>query len=895
MNSLRILTAGLLLPFCPVLLAQTSDLDHAAANVCQQIPWRELGPVSSGGRIVDIAVHPTNRATYWVAAASGGVWRTDNNGQSFTAQFQDHYTLSIGDLAVAPSNGEVLYLGSGEANNQRSSYWGNGVYKSSDGGKSWRHVGLDGSDHIGRVLVHPTNPDLVYVAALGALYSSNDTRGLFRSSDGGQTWQRIHHLGSEVGIVDLAMHPGDPNILLAAAYERRRRAWDFDEGGLGSRLWRSTDGGDKWQLQKDGLPEGELGRIGVTFAPGNGNIAYTIIENLNPLASPPKSDSTDRKPRRSQCGGEVYRSDDAGCTWHKTHDQGEVGGSPFYYYGQIHVDPNNSDSVYVLSVPLHHSQDGGKTWTPQRGKTGFASGLHVDHHALWLDPRDSKHCLLGNDGGLAETWDGGSTWRHCPRLPILQFYTVSADLAVPYRVYGGLQDNGVWGFPIHAPGSDGLTSKDAYRIGGGDGFYVLADPSDPDLVYCESQFGALTRQHLRRGEHKSIRPKAEKGQAALRWNWSSPLLLSPHSAHTLYFGSQFLHRSTDRGEHWTLVSPDLTSNDAAKLKGDVPHCTITSIAESERQAGRLYVGTDDGKVWTSGDGGARWVDLTDRFPAAVHGLWVSRVEASPHDANTAFVSFTGYRDDQRAPFLFRSDDRGETWRAITQGLPQEPINVVRQHPRNEACLLVGTEMGVYVSLDQGAQWLPLGKGLPRVAVHDLIVHPRESHVLLGTHGRGIWAMDAAALETLNLGQLAQPFCALNPSAGVLLPRRPNSGYRGAEQWNAANPFVTPTFRYLLSQDSDDPVKITVTDVAGNVLWTHEGKGEAGYHEVAWQARTQRGSPRQGGEAGGGRAAGPRAGQFAVTLQHGETSVKQTFTVYDRRPASALAPAADDDF
>ncbi|MBL8754194.1 MAG: hypothetical protein JNK15_12910, partial [Planctomycetes bacterium] len=836
--------------------------------------------------------------------------------------------------------------GTGEGNNQRSSYWGNGVHRSTDGGKTWRHTGLDGSEHIGRIVVHPQDPDIVWVAALGALYSPNDTRGLYKTTDGGVHWQRVHHLGPDIGFVDVCIDPKNPDTLWAASYERRRRAWHFTEGGQGSRLWKSTDGGGTWKQLAGGLPEGVLGRIGLDTS-SDGKVLYASIENLNPRGSKPAEavgDPTDngprdvdaeapaavsaevladpvafaeferrvaeaqdpvRRSRKPVVGGEVWRSDDGGDSWKRTHaDDVNVGGEPMYYYGQVRVDPTSADTVYVLGVPVYKSTDGGKTWTPGRGRgagAAFHGNLHVDHHALWIDPQDGKHCLLGNDGGIAVTWDGGATWDHLTVLPILQYYTIAADNRVPYRVYGGLQDNGTWGFPIHGSTSSGIRALDAFRIDGGDGFYVCIDPSDPDVVYSESQFGGMSRQNLRTGDRKSIKPRAQKGEQPLRFNWNTPIVLSPHAPHTVYTGSQFLHRSRDRGDTWQTVSPDLSSNDPEKKKGNVPHCTITTIAESMQREGWLWVGTDDGRVWTSKDGGNRWLDLSDRFPRSVQGLWVSRLETSPHQAGTVFASFTGYREDLRSPFVFRSDDGGETWKSIANDLPQEPVNVVRQHPRNANVLLVGTEMGAYVSADDGASWFPLGRGLPRVAVHDLVVHAREPHVLVGTHGRGAFAMDAAALETLTPANLAAGFVALRPSDGVLLRRAFSEGNVGARTWSQANPFTTPTFRYLLQMDSDTPVTLEVLDATGTVLWKKDGPTTAGYHEVAWATERGRGPFGQGG--GGGRQGqgrgndGPRAGTFAIRTSRGQQTSTQAFTVHDRRgPIGVLGawPAEADD-
>ncbi len=948
----RILFASALLA---PLWAQTGDQEHLQKNVLQQMPWKELGPVAFGGRIVDLEVHPQNSAVYWAASASGGLWKTINGGLTFAPQFQDAYSISIGDLAIALSQPDTLYLGTGEANNQRSSYWGNGVHKSTDAGATWTHLGLDGTEHIGRIAVHPTNPDIVFVAALGALYRSNEDRGLYRTLDGGQTWQRVHHVSNDVGFVDVAIDPTNPDVIYAASYERRRRPHNFVEGGPGSRLWKSTDGGTTFVEMTKGLPQGDLGRIGLSIYPSDPRILYATIENLNadtsPAAEPkadpvlpeiavPLADDADdrgkgtgpdaetladplafalwqqaesgandeaqdpqRRSRRKQIGGEVYRSDDAGASWRKTNTS-PVGGQPGYYYGQVRIDPKDDQKVYVLGVPVFRSTDGGKTFTPGEGRgrnapPAYHGNLHVDHHALWLDPRNGDHAILGNDGGLAVTWDAGATWDHVARLPIAQFYTVAVDDRVPYRIYGGLQDNGTWGFPIQSP--TGIAADAAYRIDGGDGFYVAIDPSDADVVYSESQFGGMSRQNLRTGERASIRPQAAKGQQPLRFNWNTPIVLSPHAPHTVYVGSQFVHRSRDRGASWTTISFDLTTNDADKKQGDVPHCTITTIAESPKKCGLLYVGTDDGKVWRTHDDGAHWIDLTPTMPASAQGLWVARVEASPHDPEVAFVAFTGYREDRREPLLFRTNDGGETFLQIHNDLPQEPINVVRQHPDNESLLLVGTEMGIYCSFDDGAHWNALGSGLPRVAVHDLVVQPRERHVLVGTHGRGIWALDGRGLAALDTSSLQRAFTVLPPSPGAVFARPFSRGYVGARSWSIENPFAVATFRWYASEDRSGKVVVEVLDAAGSVLFRHEEDALAGYHEVRWSATRPQGGP-GGGGAGAGvrdflanagrgrRQQGQRAGQFAVRIRCGEESTTLPFEVLDLRgPRGALGP------
>lgn len=902
--------------------AEQSEADFVRDDVLGRMEWRALGPTTFGGRVVDIAVHPTDPSVWYIAGGSGGVFRTVNGGTTFTPIFDDQPVFSIGDIAIAPSNPEVIYVGTGEANNQRSSYWGDGVWKSADGGATWTHTGLRGTDHIGRVIVDPHNADRVWVAALGALYSASDERGLYRTTDGGKSWKRVHHISPDVGHVDVVCDPRDPNTLFAATYERRRRAWNLDESGPGSAIWKSADGGDNWTRCAGGLPDGDIGRIGLDLCASQPDVIYAVIENDNP--APPKQEPVEdpvgdddgddggasgrdgRSPyttlapewnefqdrqeeeapgdgaRRRRIGGEVYRSDDGGTTWTKHHTR-KVAGEPHYYYGQIRVDPNDPMKVYALGVNAWRSEDGGETW-----KTDLARRLHVDHHALWIDPANSRHMLLGNDGGLAESWDRGKTWRSHDQLPFAQFYAIGVDTRSPYTVYGGTQDNGSWAIPSRSTTNVPVGQDDTIRVGGGDGFYVHVDPQDQNIVYAESQFGALGRLDLSTGQRTSIRPRAEKGSPALRFNWMSPLEISPHNPQTIYFGSQYVHRSHNRGDSWETISPDLTSADPDRLAGDVPHCTVTTISESPHDPNVVVAGTDDGHVWMTRTGGRRWTDLTDRFEGVPPRLWVSRVEVSPSDPDTLYVAFTGYREDVRDPFLFLSTDRGETFRSIVHDLPSHAsVNVIREHPRNPDVLFVGHEFGVAVSLNAGGSWHPIGSGMPTQPVHDLLVHPIESDLVVGTHGRGIYVLDISALEVLDADTLNRSFVAFQPRDGHRLDREyPTVRYAGEPQWRADRAKTAPQFSFYLRDDVDDPVSITVRSASGRVLFEHEEIKTAGLHAVEWMNGGGEGNRRR-------RPSIPAAGAYHVTLRHGNSEFGYAFEVHPSPHERATGVATEE--
>lgn len=841
-TTLSLILAGTSRP--ATLHAQSSApaaLDPAAveAAVRDAVHFREIGPTRQGGRFIDIAVPSDDPTTLYMATASGHLWKSTNNGTTFEALFTDQKIYSIGDIALAPSNSNVLYLGSGEANNSRSSYWGNGMYRSDDAGESWRHLGLDESHHIGRVVVHPDDPDVVYVAALGHLYSENPERGLYRSRDGGETWQQIlapEVEGRTIGVVDVAMNPNNPLELFAATYDKVRLPFTFDLGGPGSRVYRSRDGGDSWQQLEGGLPGGMLGRIGIAIYPQDPRIVYLTIENAN---KPDMSDEERRRElleHRSSAGmidGEVYRSDDGGDSWRKMNaDDEAIGGEPGYYYGQIRVDPNDPDRIFVLSIRTYGSTDGGRTW--QRNVFDFGG----DDHALWIDPRDSQHMILGHDHGMGITWDGGATWLFPDYLPIAQFYTVSYDMSYPYRVFGGTQDNGSILGPSTNPTGGPISFEQWERVGGGDGMYNEIEPCENRFLYNESQFGPITRTDLWTGERTSIRFDDD----SLRWNWNSPILISPHDCDVIFHAANRLLRSEDQGDSWQFMSPDLTKADPATLTtgkggdGNIQYATITSIDQSPVDPDVLWVGTDDGNVQVSRDGGESWTLLNERIPGNPE-YWVSRVTASHHNPDRAYVTFTGYRRDDFRPFIYRTDDGGESWVDLSGGLPEGPLNVVREHHENPDLLVVGSEFGVFASLDRGASWHELDGGLPTTPVHDLKIHPRENDLIIGTHGRGIHIADLSALSALTPDALAQSWTLVAPESKVRWLGFDGSHYAYNNFAGESEPEGV-AIHVLVSEPLADPLEVSV--LRGDVEFARfEVSGEVGLHQVLWNLDQRR--------------------------------------------------------
>jgi photosystem II stability/assembly factor-like uncharacterized protein len=820
---------------------QENDLFNS--DVIQSIKYREIGPAKQSGRIVDLAVPLSHPYTFYVASASGGLWKTVNNGTTFEPIFDDQSVISIGDVAVSPSDPNIVWVGTGEANNSRSSYWGDGVYKSVDGGKSWTNMGLKESHHIGRIVIHPKDPDILYVAALGHLYSFNAERGLYKTTDGGEIWKKVLYVSEKVGVVDVVMDPSNANILFAASYEKRRLPWHFEEGGPGSAIYKSVDGGETWEKLGGGLPEGKIGRIGLDIYPKNPSIVYATVENAN--ARPPteaeikRAQEQQREPQEMTAGGEVYRSDDAGGTWVKMNaDEDNIGGMPGYYYGQIRIDPNDDQTIYILSIPVYRSTDGGRTWGDGR-PVNAGAGTHSDHHALWIDPKNSNHMILGNDGGLAITYDKGKSWDFYDNLPLAQYYAIGVDMETPYNVYGGLQDNGSWKGPSNSLYGS-ITRDEWLSIGGGDGFYNQIDPNDSRWLYNESQFGNIQRIDQKTGMRQSIRPQRKEGDPEFRFNWNSPIHISPHNSKIIYFGGNVLFRSMNKGDNWQIISPDLTTNDAVKIagKGNIQYCTITTIAESPIVPGLIWVGTDDGKVWITQDGGAQWTDLTDfsKNAAAPTEYWVSRVYASNFKKCTAYVSKTGYRRDDFRPFLYKVTDFGKTWTSISGNLPNEPINVIVEDFKNPNLLCVGTEMAVYVSIDGGQKWVRMKNNMPTNAVHDLLIHPREDDLIVGTHGRGIFITDISPLQELSDEVLSKDVYLFDIKPAIPWTIRRGTSFSGHRHFTANNEPYGVAIYYYLKQDTVKKVSVKITDAYGDKVESLDANKKAGINCVHWELR-----------------------------------------------------------
>ncbi|MDP2916063.1 MAG: hypothetical protein Q8O91_11510 [Candidatus Aminicenantes bacterium] len=719
----------------------------------KDMKWRHIGPFDVGGRCTDVEVPKGSRLAMYVGTATGGVWKTDNAGVSWTPITDELPTLSIGDLAISESNPNIVWVGTGEANHFRASIAGIGVYKSTDAGKTWTNMGLAATQTIGRILVHPTNPDIVYVAGTGHEWTYNPDRGVFKTTDGGKTWQKVLYINEKIGAIDLVMDPTKPDILIASMVNRIRLRWsDPTPGGEG--LFKTTDGGKTWKPVTTGLPadKTKMSRIGLTLCRTKPNVVYAFVDNHTPTRMPPSGerDSYGRLRTYSDIvGAEVYRSDDQGETWRKVSPADQMferfGGTYGWVFGQIRVDPNNADVIYLMGLGLSRSIDSGKTWER------LGQGVHGDHHGLWIDPADSSYLINVNDGGAYVSYDYGKNWRSFQAgIPATQFYNVAYDMQKPFAIYGSVQDFGsyrglgVAPLAAQAPGQRRRPQVVRWETApGGEGSLIAVDPNDPNTEYASGYYGRVERSVYKDGAwtSKEIYPKSPEGETVYRGQWLAGLALSPHNPQVIYCGFQFLFRSMNKGETWEKISPDLTTNNPewqGKLPYAIPYETITAIAESPFKFGVVYVGTDDGRVHVTKDGGLTWTEITAGLPYNKH-VW--NMVASNYDPATVYIAQIGREDDDFAPYLFKSTDYGKTWVSIAANIPGGPTNVIREDPKKKDVLYCGTDQGVFVTTDGAKTWNYLGSGLPNAPVWDLQIHPRDNMLVIATNGRGMWIID----------------------------------------------------------------------------------------------------------------------------------------------------------
>ncbi len=887
----------LLLPAAqPAIAQERDDGPQLNSRLVSDLELRNIGPALMSGRVIDIAVDPMDHSTWYVAVASGNVWKTANAGTTWKPIFDSYGSYSIGCVTVDPNNPLVVWVGTGENNSQRSVGYGDGVYKSIDGGRSFENVGLQNSEHIGMIRVDPRDSQVVYVAAQGPLWASGGDRGLYKTTDGGATWARVLEVDEHTGISEVHFDPRNPDVLYAVAYQRRRHVWTLINGGPSSGIYKSTDGGTTWREIDRGLPSIDKGRIGMAVSPIDPNVLYAIIE-------------------AAQDSGGFFRSENGGENWSKRSDY--VSGSP-QYYQEIFADPHRFDRVYSMDTRFMVSEDGGATF-----ERAGQQWKHVDDHALWIDPGDPEHLLVGNDGGLYETFDRGENYRFFPNLPVTQFYKVAIDNAEPfYNVYGGTQDNNTQGGPSRTNNEHGIRNSDWFITVGGDGFDPAVDPADPNIVYSQWQYGGLVRFDRRTGERVDIKPQPDRDGPPLRWNWDSALLISPHSRARLYYGSQILFRSDDRGDTWEAVSPDLTRNidrnrlevmgrvwsvDAvSKNRSTSFYGTIVALSESPQVEGLLYVGTDDGLVQVSEDGGGAWRRI-ERVGNVPEMTYVNDIEASLHDESTVYVAFNNHKRGDFKPYVYKSTNRGRSWTSISGDLPERGsvYTIVEDH-ENADLLFAGTEFGIYFTVDGGQKWIQLEGGMPTIAVRDLEIQRRESDLVAASFGRGFFILDDySPLRELSQSLLTQTavifpikrawwyvqaaplggsekasqgasfFTAPNPPYGAtftyylresLKTRRALREERERDAARAGHDVFYPTWEELKEEDRQERPAIifTIRDEDGNVVRRIGGSTRSGIHRVTWDLRYPGFTASSVESAGSGPLAPP--GTYTVSME-----------------------------
>lgn len=840
---------------------------------------RAIGPAGMSGRVSDVEVVLADRSVIYVGAATGGVFRSRDGGVTWDPIFDDQPAIGVGHIAVFQPNPDVVWVGTGEGNPRNSAGIGGGLFKSIDGGESWRFVGFGDSERIHRVLTHPTDPDIVYVGVLGPAWSDGSERGVYRTRDGGETWEQVLWQNERTGVADMVMDPTNPDKIFAAMWDFRREPWFLTSGGPGSGLFVTRDGGDSWTrlAEADGLPPGELGRIGVAIAASDPDVVYALVEA-----------------ERS----ELIRSEDGGRTWETINDEPGVNPRPFYY-ADLRVDPKNENRLYRLHSAIQVSEDQGRTW-----ETVVPSAIiHGDIHELWIDPDDPRRMILGEDGGIAFTYDRGDRWRFVENLPLAQFYHIALDDAVPFNIYGGLQDNGSWFGPSTVWENKGILNAHWTRVGGGDGFSVMPDRSDPERYgYSMSQGGNLQHFDKRTGHRRSIRPVHPDG-VQLRFNWNAALMHDPHEVGTIYLGSQFVHRSSDQGRTWEIISPDLTTNDPSKqgayrsggltfdASGAEMHTTILSIQPSPLERGVIWVGTDDGNVQVTRDGGGSWSNVTDHVPGLPQGIWIPDVQPSRHVAGRAYLVAEDHRRGDWTPRVWVTEDYGERWRSIAADGIDSFIHAIEEDPEVPDLLFLGTEHGLRVSLDRGASWSAFNAGVPAVPIRDLLVHPRDGDLALGTHGRALLVVDdirplrELATDDGIHGRTVHAFTP-PPALGVNVAEA--IGYRStghAMQQGETRPYGA-LLSYWLGQAGS--ARLEVSDASGDLVWSTDVAGDAGVNRTAWNLRPggdgDESMPRQ-------IIVAPGAYTFSVAMNGERASVPLDVRPDPRNPITAAQHAA----
>jgi photosystem II stability/assembly factor-like uncharacterized protein len=808
--------------------AQDVTLD---SDTLSGLPIRAIGPAATGGRIADIvAVHEGSRLTIYIGAASGGVWKSVDGGTTFKPIFDKQPSLSIGSLAIDPSNAQTVWVGTGESWVRNSVSVGTGIYRSRDGGESWEALGLADSEHIARVVVHPKDSNTVFACALGHLWNANTERGVFKTTDGGKTWNKVLYRNDSTGCAEMAMDPQDSSVLYAAMWDVRREPHNFRSGGPGSGLFKSTDSGATWHELRKGLPEGDLGRIGIAVAPANHTRVYAVVEAKNHTA--------------------LFRSDDAGYSWAETNNSFNVSGRPFYF-ARLAADPKNADRLYKPGFFLTVSDDGGKSFSAAFSSTeGPGDAVHGDLHALWIDPENPDQMLLGTDGGVYQSLDRSAHWRFLNNLPVAQFYHVSADAADPYNVYGGLQDNGTWMGPSRA--TDAIANRHWRSIGIGDGFWAFSDPSDADYAYVEYQGGMIARFRKSTGESRDIKPLPRPGEPEFRFNWNAPIHLSSSHPGTIYLGGQFLFRSKDHGESWDRISPDLTTNDPARQHQEMSGGltidnsdaekfeTIYTISESPKNGDVIWVGTDDGNVQVTRDAGKHWANVAKDIPGLPAGTWVSTIEASHFDPAVAYATFDGHAAGDMKTHVYQTKDYGKTWTSLSTPELTGYAHVVRQDLVNANLLFVGTEFGLFLSIDGGAHWAQFKGSLPNVAVRDIAIQSRESDLLLATHGRGIYILDdLTPIRALTPELLAKDLVMLPSRPSVLTLPAGEQRFDGDSEFKGRTiPESAAIVYYQKKRHIFGDLKIDIYDSKGQLLTSLQGDKRRGLNRVQWPERAK---------------------------------------------------------